>query len=175
MNREPHTVVLCNGASSPRDGPPARELPLDYIMRDHATPTIAVGLPEFVGAVYHLPDRLLDLLELAAYVYCADRKTDRGRPNLVEYHSWARSFHFVARVRDPDFWSRDVVLDALRRTLEFMTGDAKYLFSFEPGHRTPPASLFDSSEFQICSTPKRFRRSVLRRLGLSRRHAQIAA
>ena len=148
-----HTIVLCNGASSPSAGRhTARELKLDYIKRGDTLPAISIGLPEFVGAVYHLPDRLLDLLEIAAYVYCADRRTNRGRTDSVEYHSWARSFHFVIRVRDPEFWSRESVVRALQRALQFMTGDSEYLFSFEPGHITPPTSLFDSKEFRLGTT-----------------------
>ena len=58
----------------------------------------------FVRDVSHLPSRILDLLEIAAYVFCADRLASRGRKDNVEYHSWPRLFHFVIKVRDFDFW-----------------------------------------------------------------------
>ena len=143
-----HMIVLCNGASRPHDAPAGvRELRLDYIQRGDTIPDISIGLPNFVGSVYHLPHRLLDLLEIAAYVYCADRRTHRGRTDSVEYHSWSRSLRFVIRVRDSEFWSRESVRGSLQRALQFMTGDSEYIFSFQPGQATPPTSLFDSREF----------------------------
>jgi hypothetical protein len=64
---------------------------------------IQLSLPDFVRDVYHLPDRLLDLLEIAAYVFSADRLIRRGERDDVEYHAWARSFEFRIRVRDHAF------------------------------------------------------------------------
>ena len=86
--------------------------------------------------MYHLRDRTLDLLELAAYVYCADRMSRRGAKGAVEYHAWARSFHFVVKVRDYAFWKRSDVSACLSRALQFMTGDLEYiiLISARPFH-----------------------------------------
>ena len=110
---------------------------------------VRLGLPDFVQSVYHLPDRFLDLLEIASYVFAGDRLTLRGSKNVVEYHSWARNLHYIMRVRDHAFWSRTDVQDALRAALLFMTGDQSYDFTFQPGHSTPPADLFDSEVFQV--------------------------
>ena len=74
---------------------------------------IQLSLPDFVRDVYHLPDRLLDLLEIAAYVFSADRLIRRGERDDVEYHAWARSFEFRIRVRDHAFWSQDDVSTSL--------------------------------------------------------------
>jgi 7-cyano-7-deazaguanine synthase in queuosine biosynthesis len=93
----------------------------------------------------------LDLLEIAAYVFSADRLTERGRKDQVEYQNWARRFQFRIRVRDHSFWSSAKVRKALRGVLCFMTGDAEYDFEFMPGHSTPPTSLFDEEGFE---TPK---------------------
>ena len=80
---------------------------------------VRIDLPNFIRDVYHLPNRILDLLELAAYVYCADRKVSRGAKHLVEYHSWARSFHFAIKVRDYEFWKRPEVANSLASALTF--------------------------------------------------------
>jgi 7-cyano-7-deazaguanine synthase in queuosine biosynthesis len=136
-------VIACNGAKSRAKG--VRRL--DY-RADHK-PALTLGLPNFIRDVYYLPPRVLDLLEIAAYVYAADRLTSRGRRVAVEYHAWARRFRFVIRVRDLDFWSHAEVRDALAQALRFMTGDLSYVFEFQGGHDTEPTSLFDGPEFHI--------------------------
>jgi 7-cyano-7-deazaguanine synthase in queuosine biosynthesis len=132
--------VLCSGASI-GDNESRSKLTLDY--RADKKPNVRIGLPGFVDQMLHVPDRLLDLLELAAYVYCADRWTDRGPKDAVEYHAWSRSFAFRQRVRDIEFWSQADVKNKLNAALSFLSGDREFAFDFEPGHETPPAGLFD--------------------------------
>lgn len=139
------TVLLCNGATATGSAG-RRTMSLEY--RPTApSRNVSLSLPGFSGTVFHLPDRTLDLLELAAYVFAADRMVRRGTRRQLEYRAWARSLHFVMRVRDAAFWSSPAVQDALVEALLFMSGDQDYSFSFEPGHETPPASLFDSPQF----------------------------
>jgi len=96
-----------------------------------------------------LPPRLLDLLEIAAYVFSADRLSYRGSPTAVEYHRWSnRSFQYNIRVRDDDFWGKDETRRLLSNAIEFLSGDRTHSFSFQSGHTTPPASLFDKEDFQ---------------------------
>ena len=151
MSDDAPALVLCNGATTPTGEriEPSKPLVLDYLSRGAVPPNVRIGLPDFVRDVYYLPDRTLDLLELAAYVYCADRLTSRGRRAAVEYHSWSRSFHFVVKVRDFDFWSQSQASEYLSRALEFMTGDHRYRFSFQPGHSTPKTNLFDNEQFRL--------------------------
>ena len=151
MSNDAPVLVLCNGATAPSNERIKwrRELVLDYLPRSGVPANVRIGLPNFVRDVYYLPDRALDLLELAAYIYCADRMTSRGPRVAVEYQRWSRSFHFVVKVRDYDFWSRSYVSERLSRALEFMTGDRQYSFSFQPGHSTPRTSLFDDEQFQL--------------------------
>ena len=143
-------LVLCNGAPPPdlRSGD-QNAIVLDYRDRTDGSVNVKLGLPNFVRDVYHLPDRTLDLLELAAYVYCADRRSSRGPKIAVEYQTWARSFHFVVKVRDHAFWSRSDVSACLSRALQFMAGDREYRFSFQPGHSTPRTGLFDDEQFRM--------------------------
>ena len=145
--------VLCNGASRSADSYDQRKIViLDYLESPGEDAKVRIGLPRFVQALYHLPDRALDLLELAAFVYCADRLISRGPKDSLEYHAWARKFHFTVRVRDHEFWSRAGISDCLSEALEFMTGDREYAFSFEPGHSTPKTSLFDDEQFSISNS-----------------------
>ena len=147
-NGQHRSMFLCNGESLPDDMDGVPGTALDY-RPQIGNANVRLGLPDFVQSVYHLPDRFLDLLEIAAYVFAGDRLTLRGRKNTVEYHSWARNLHYVMRVRDHAFWNRSDVQDALRAALLFMTGDQSYDFTFQPGHSTPPADLFDSEVFQV--------------------------
>ena len=147
-NGQHRSMFLCNGENLPDDMDGVPGTALDY-RPQIGNANVRLGLPDFVQSVYHLPDRFLDLLEIAAYVFAGDRLTLRGSKNIVEYHSWARNLHYVIRVRDHAFWSRTDVQDALRAALLFMTGDQSYDFTFQPGHSTPPADLFDSEVFQV--------------------------
>lgn len=151
MSDFPVQVVLCNGANLPSGiaYPPEKILHLEYRDNTNSAKNVKLSLPAFYIDVYHLPDRILDLLEIAAYVFSADRLTKRGSPDSVEYHSWARSFHFYIKVRDKEFWSKESVRKKLEEALKFMSGDRSYEFTFLSGHSTPPASLFDSKECQM--------------------------
>lgn len=147
-------AVLCNGARLPKYHKgvvTAKPLILEY-RASASRQNINLSLPNFVRGLSHLPDRVLDLLELATYIFAADRLVSRGRKEDLEYHGWQRSFYFVVKVRDPDFWNRDTTKGRLRDALVFMSGDREYEFAFEGGHSTPPTSLFDSREFLIESS-----------------------
>lgn len=150
MDNDTPLLVLCNGATRPTEwATDDNEVSLDYLQRAGSQTNVRIGLPNFVRDVYYLPDRTLDLLELAAFVYCADRMKSRGPKRAVEYHTWARSFHFAVKVRDYAFWSRKEVASYLSEALRFMTGDREYTFSFEPGHATSKTSLFDNEQFSM--------------------------
>lgn len=154
MNTCPPAVVLCNGAELKgklrRICEGTHPVRLEYrTIPGHEAPNVKVSLPDFVRRASYLPPRILDLLEIASYVFCADRCVSRGRKDALEYHSWARSFHFVIRVRDFEFWTQPTVGQKLANALRFMSGDREYTFAFQPGHSTPPTSLFDHPEFML--------------------------
>ena len=80
MGSDTPVLVLCNRASPPEESSNDKGfIILDYLDREGGLTNVKLGLPNFVRDVYHLPERTLDLLELAAYVYCADRMSSRGR------------------------------------------------------------------------------------------------
>ncbi|OWK41281.1 7-cyano-7-deazaguanine synthase [Fimbriiglobus ruber] len=83
------------------------------------------------------PDRFLDLLDIAAYVYAADQATPRkgGRVEDFEQH-WRRHFLFHIPVRDPDFWRSASTCDRLASVLNFASDD-DFRFEFVPLRTSP--------------------------------------
>ncbi|MBS3979501.1 MAG: 7-cyano-7-deazaguanine synthase [Rhodobacteraceae bacterium] len=78
----------------------------------------------------NLPDLLIDLLEIAAYVYCADQRLDRGTDKLSNFgENWRRSLTFSIPVRQLQVWQDSEVRDALIETLGFLSDDT-YSFNF---------------------------------------------
>ena len=62
--------------------------------------------------VAEVPDHLRDLLDIATYVFVADRMVSRGGTTLPNMGSdWHRRFRFSIAVRDPERWNRPDVQD----------------------------------------------------------------
>ena len=78
---------------------------------------------ENVAKVFHqhLSPRLVDLLEIASYVYSADCATSRGKAWTDDDSTepWGRDFAFVIPVREPDFWNSSEITDLDYRRAEF--------------------------------------------------------
>ena len=72
-------------------------------------PNVTIGYDGFIYDPQTLPDRVRDLLQIAAMVFCADRMARRGERDSISNHSWARSFEFHISVLDYDFWKEDHV------------------------------------------------------------------
>lgn len=70
-----------------------------------------------------------DLLEIASYIYHADRSVKRGRETDVFAEHWKRHFHFAIPVSNPDFWNSPEISNLLIETLEFVTDD-HFSFTF---------------------------------------------
>lgn len=81
----------------------------------------------------NVPSVLLDLLEVAAYIYCADQRTNRGSLTLRNMgEDWHKGLKFVIPVREPNIWNRADVKEALSSSLRFMS-DHTYEFEFVQG------------------------------------------
>lgn len=79
-----------------------------------------------------LSTRLIDVLEIASFVYAADSTVPRGGGWIQgSIEPWARDLHFEIGVRDYDFWTRPEVIDLLIETLNFLSDD-RLKFSFYP-------------------------------------------
>jgi 7-cyano-7-deazaguanine synthase in queuosine biosynthesis len=125
-------LVLCSGAKVPADDP--RRAGRHVVELDALGHPANVNLRlEDVAKVFlkHLTPRLVDLLEIAAYVYAADANTRRaGKWEDDAVEPWGRQFRMVVPVRDLAFWTRADVADLLPRTLRFLSDDT-YDFDFE--------------------------------------------
>ena len=78
----------------------------------------------------NVPDLLIDLLEVAAYIYCADQRLGRGSDKLTNFgENWRRRLHFSIPVRLPEVWQHSDVQDLLAETLGFLSDDS-YSFDF---------------------------------------------
>lgn len=125
-------LVLCSGAQerdANQSGQGRHIISLDSLgSRQNVNITIENVTDAFA---HNLSDRLVDLLEIASYVYAADCATGRGGEWTDDDSTepWDRDFRFVIPVREPDFWSRPEVNNALVEALEFVSDD-RYQFDF---------------------------------------------
>lgn len=79
----------------------------------------------------NVPDLLIDLLEIAAYVYCADQRLSRGSTRLTSFgESWRRNLDFTIPVRESAIWQQEEVQRLLTETLGFLSDDS-YSFEFQ--------------------------------------------
>ncbi len=115
----------------------AEKINLLHIPQDDLLPNINIGYERFLENPDELPIRILDLLQIAAYVFCADRMADRGERDSISYESWARSFQFHIPVLDYEFWNNKKTKERLNAALSFMTGDRNYSFIFSRTSRNP--------------------------------------
>lgn len=80
--------------------------------------------------VTNIPFELLDLMEIAAYVYCADQKIKRGGAVLQKMgEQWTRQLHFYIPVRCLEKWQSPELNTAIKDCLEFLSDDI-YTFDF---------------------------------------------
>jgi len=119
-------LVLCSGAELPQDSPlrsSRRVIELDTLNPGSNTHLLLENVTD--AFAQHLPGRLIDLLELATYVYTADCEASRELAWMDDKSTepWSRDFHFVMPVRDLDFWGRKDVHDSLASALRFLSSD----------------------------------------------------
>jgi Queuosine biosynthesis protein QueC len=94
-----------------------------------------------------VPDILVDLLDVAAYVCGADGVTYRGglTDSRMGEH-WRRKFRLVVPVRHPELWASSAVSTALVETLSFLSDD-EFSFEFRPlAERSAVQNYFDFSD-----------------------------
>lgn len=131
-------LVLCGGATSGAASSDASALLLDL---QGANPNVFLRIDDISEAMArNVPDVLMDLVELAVYVFAADQATGRGGTRDTG-DRWRRSFKLHVPVRVPDLWSRESVSEALVNVLSFLSDD-DYDFTFTKLEHLPPAQLY---------------------------------
>jgi 7-cyano-7-deazaguanine synthase in queuosine biosynthesis len=113
---------------------------LFYYKVNDMEPNVEIQFTKLIEDVTSLSPRIIDLLEIASYIYAADRKVSRGKRNSVKNDAWARIFEFNIPVRDIDFWNNEKIKEVLSSALTFMTGDRCYKFYFEKYKHDPVLS-----------------------------------
>lgn len=138
-------LVLGDGAKPPR-GFPASETVLSLTTQGNA-PNVRLQIDVFrTKFLRELPNRLDDLLRLAAFVYAADTRISRGSPKDAFGKKWSRTFKMIIPMWDLDFWEGSGVHEELSEILEFLTGD-EYLFRFvQRTQRTPQQGILQFKE-----------------------------
>jgi hypothetical protein len=109
-------------------GPKVRrsgDLVLDPAAAEGEADTAPIRLHELTRKLLcELPERFVDLLEVASYVYSADQFARRDSLAMPDMGAgWRRSFKFNLAVRDLTFWTRQDVQQQLVSTLGFASDD----------------------------------------------------
>ena len=116
----PERLFYCGRQPPPRDAGKAFHLRLAG-----AGPNINRRIEDIEKRmVGEVPDHLRDLLDIATYVFVADRMVGRGGRTLPNMGAdWRRRFRFFIAVRDPARWNRPDVKAALEDLVGFLAGD----------------------------------------------------
>lgn len=152
MNKETKIIICSNSENwiNPNQDFPSDALKLTYnpLSPDQ---NVLLELPHFVKSLNcHFPNRIKDLLEIAGYVYAADRLIKRGNPTSLEYHSWSRNLEFHISVRDFRFWNTNEIKELLNSALSFISGDNNFTFTFYSGGiDIGQANLFDNETISL--------------------------
>lgn len=138
MNQQNSKVIRVNCGDACRSTEcTATEINLLHVATEELLPNITIGYERFVTNPDELPPRILDLLQIGAYVFCGDRMANRGERDSISNNTWARSFEFHVPVLDIEFWNRKQTKRALNDVLVFMTGDRSFNFVFTRTNRNP--------------------------------------
>lgn len=129
-------AFICGGAEPPEPASADHVLTMD-VAGPHRN--VNLRLADVNRALLgNLPDLLIDLLELAAYVYCADQRASRGSATLPGAgENWRRHLRFIVPVRCPEVWASAAVREPLAEMLGFLSDD---LYEFEFAETRAPAA-----------------------------------
>lgn len=133
-------VILCGGLSASGNAKGKATVPLTLSGNN---PNVMLKVGDISQKmVANIAPVLVDLLEIATYVYCADQATTRGGGSSRDYGArWRRQFQFHTPVREPDLWSSKPVRTALCNTLGFLSDD-EYEFTFKKLVKPPPVDQY---------------------------------
>jgi hypothetical protein len=131
--------ILCGEESAPVDIP-APDLRLSLFEQGGLIRLNSEDIRR--GMLRNLPDRFIDLIEIATFVYCADQAFVRGGNPVESFgHGWRRNLVYHIPVRDLSFWQNHEVQDILSATLGFLSED-DHQFRFRKILTPPPAQQY---------------------------------
>ncbi|MBO0930129.1 PD-(D/E)XK nuclease domain-containing protein [Fibrella aquatilis] len=145
-------IILCDGVTIPQSlagNIPAHRI-LSLVGREGlSNRNLTVNIQGFASHLMpKLPERTRDLIEIASFIYGADRLIKRGKTDQVEYNSWSRDLIFCIPVRDLSFWQQEEAKTIIVAALSFMTGDLSYDFYFTQRIGGDPiTNLFHGPEY----------------------------
>lgn len=144
-------IILCDGVAMPDQltgTVPAHRITQLINREGLPNRNMTVKIHDFASRLIpRMPDRTRDLIEIAAFIYAADRLVKRGRTDQVEFENWARELTFCVPVRDLVYWQQAEVATNLANALTFVSGDKSYRFYFEQRAGSDPlTSLFHNTE-----------------------------
>jgi hypothetical protein len=125
MPSNPH-LILCNGADQKRRRRPEWAAATTHtLMTFGPSKNVRLRISDLTDRMAQkLPERVRDLVEIAALIYAADQSCKRAGGVTIDYgDKWHRTFRFEIAVRDLGFWTQKNVLDCLSDTLGFLTED----------------------------------------------------
>ncbi len=130
-------VVLCGEAAA--DTNPAGAQSVLRLQNGEAGRNVYLHIEQISNSLAtDVPPQLVDLVEIATFVYVADQAHTRGGAGVEDMGAnWRRSLHFEIPVRCLDFWQSSEVMTALRDVLSFLSED-EYSFRFRPYQSPPP-------------------------------------
>jgi 7-cyano-7-deazaguanine synthase in queuosine biosynthesis len=135
MSKQHH--ILCGGSA------PAAKLNTGDVLRLNlwgggADENVQLRIEDLHKTLYRdIPPQFFDLVEIAAYVYCADQALKRTRQDTDTFGGdWRRHLHFQIPVRCVDLWNRSDIKDALIQLLDFLSDD-NFTFHFHRAERAP--------------------------------------
>ncbi len=126
-------LFLCSGAKLRNNDPLQGRRVVVELSTNGRNPNVNLVIEDLAGRFQDdLQPRLLDMIEIAAYVYAADCATQRTSGAWAEAGAtepWQRDLSFVIPVTDTDFWSQESITGLLKQMLGFLSDD-QYSFTF---------------------------------------------
>jgi hypothetical protein len=137
-------VILCGGLPAPKK---CRGLKFHDLSLADPDGNIGLKIRDISEkAIANIPDVLLDLIDVASYVYCADQAVTRGGNGVTNMGAkWRREFHFHIPVRQKALWERRSVSASLEEMLGFLSEDTHQFVFHDMAHKPAAEQYFDFS------------------------------
>jgi 7-cyano-7-deazaguanine synthase in queuosine biosynthesis len=135
--KKPH-VITCGQGQSGANGSGRGALALDLHGPNQNVNLKIAALS--AAMTKNVPSVLVDLVEIATYVYAADQAVTRGT-STDSGENWRRTFEIHVPVRNPELWSKTEVTEALIDVLSFLSDD-NYAFAFTKLLNPPAIQLY---------------------------------